>query len=181
VTDIEYRCLTGEEANEVLNEEYIRLYLENYAEKPYLSGPLYSRERFLQRTGQQVRNDSFILVSARHGRELAGFAFGFAFGTDRWWGGEAVPAPAELTGSPRFAVIELNVRETYRRRGIGRQLLKTLLTQQDAPYATLLADPEAPAHAMYQRWGWKVVGSVRAAPDSRTYDALVLDLGQQQR
>ncbi|WP_440069601.1 GNAT family N-acetyltransferase [Streptosporangium sp. OZ121] len=177
-TDIEYRPLTGEAAYEVLNEEYIGLYLENYAERPYLAGPLYSRERFLQRTGQQVQNDTFVLVSARDRRELVGFSFGFVFGADRWWGGESVPAPAELAGSPRFAVIELDVREDYRRRGIGRRLLETLLAQQDAPYATLLADPEAPAHAMYQRWGWRVVGPVRAAPDSRTSDALVLDFGQ---
>ncbi|WP_329423582.1 hypothetical protein OG339_24270 [Streptosporangium sp. NBC_01495] len=64
MTDIEYRCLTGEAADEVLGDEYVRLYLANYAEPPYLSGPLYSRERFLQRTGKQVKNDSFVLVSA---------------------------------------------------------------------------------------------------------------------
>lgn len=75
-------------------------------------------------------------------------------------------------------MIELDVREDYRRRGIGRQLLETLLAQQDAPYATLLADPDAPAHAMYQRWGWRLVGAVRAAPDARASDALVLDLSK---
>ncbi|WP_329423580.1 GNAT family N-acetyltransferase [Streptosporangium sp. NBC_01495] len=84
-----------------------------------------------------------------------------------------------MADSPRFAVIELDVRKDYRRRGIGRQLLETLLAQQDvASYATLLADPDAPAHAMYRRWGWQVVGPVRAAPDSRTSDALVLDLSK---
>ncbi|WP_329084984.1 GNAT family N-acetyltransferase [Streptosporangium sp. NBC_01469] len=178
MTDIEYQCLTGEDATEVLSDEYVRLYLKNYAEPPYLSGPLSSRERFLERTGRQVKNDSFVLVSARDGSELVGFSFGLAFGVDRWWAGEAAPAPAELAGSPRFAVIELDVREDYRRRGIGRQLLETLLAQQDAPYATLLADPDAPAHAMYQRWGWRLVGAVRAAPDARASDALVLDLSK---
>ncbi|WP_440098601.1 GNAT family N-acetyltransferase [Streptosporangium sp. H16] len=179
MTDIEYQYLTGENAAEALSDEYVQLYLENYAEPPYLSGPLYSRERFLERTGRQVKSDSFALVSARDGSELVGFSFGLAFGADRWWGGDAAPAPAELTDSPKFAVIELDVRNDYRRRGIGRQLLETLLAQQNAPYATLLANPDAPAHAMYQRWGWRLVGVVRSAPDARASDALVLDLSKE--
>ncbi|MER5649682.1 GNAT family N-acetyltransferase [Streptosporangium sp. NPDC002524] len=177
MTDIEYQYLTGKDAAVVLAEEYVSLYRENYAEPPYLSGPLYSRERFLERTGQQVTSDSFTLVSARSGAKLVGFSFGFAFAAGRWWGGEAtVPAP-EVVAAPKFAVIELDVHQDYRRRGIGRQLLETLLAQQPAPYATLLADPDAPAHAMYQRWGWQLVGPVRPAPDARASDAMVIALG----
>ncbi|MEU4832327.1 GNAT family N-acetyltransferase [Streptosporangium sp. NPDC023615] len=177
MTDIEYRCLTGEAAAEVLNEEYVGLYQENYSEPPYLSGPLYSTDRYAERTGRQVKSPGFVLVSARSGPTLVGFSFGLTFEADRWWGGETTPPPAEIANSRKFAVIELNVRRGYRRVGIGRRLLETLLAQQDAPYATLLSDPQAPAYDMYRRWGWKVIGPVRPAPDARPYDALVLELG----
>ncbi|MEU8200224.1 GNAT family N-acetyltransferase [Streptosporangium sp. NPDC049046] len=179
MTDIEYQHVTGDAAAEILTDEYVSLYLVNHAEPPYLSGPLYSRERFLQRTGQQVTSDSFTLVSARSGAQLVGFSFGFAFAAGRWWGGEATLPTPEVMAAPKFAVIELNVHQDYRWRGIGRQLLETLLTQQSTPYATLLANPAAPAHAMYQRWGWKLVGPVRPAPDARVSDALLLELDGQ--
>ncbi|MET8054797.1 GNAT family N-acetyltransferase [Streptosporangium sp. NPDC005286] len=178
MTDVDFRCLTGRAAAEVLSAEYVDLYVAAYAEWPYLSGPLYSPERYAERTSRQVMQDSFVLVSARSRGRLVGFSFGLRFGAGLWWGGEAAPAPPEVVEPPKFAVIELDVAGTHRGRGIGRRLLETLLAQQSAPYATLLADPDAPAHAMYQRWGWQVVGPVRAAPDARTYDALVLDLNR---
>ncbi|MFF5245825.1 GNAT family N-acetyltransferase [Streptosporangium sp. NPDC000095] len=178
-TDIEYQCLTGDAAAVVLTDEYVRLYLENYAEPPYLSGPLYSRERFLERTAQQVKSDGFTLVSARSGAQLVGFSFGFTFPAGRWWGGEAKRPLPEVVAAPTFAVIELDVHRDYRRRGIGRLLLEMLLAHQDARYATLLSDPDAAAHAMYQRWGWKLIGTVRSAPDARANDALLLELDGQ--
>ncbi|MER6171387.1 GNAT family N-acetyltransferase [Streptosporangium sp. NPDC001681] len=176
---IDFQCLIGPAARAILDEEHVDLYLQIHAEPPYLSGPLYSRERFTERTGRQLERDGFSLVSARSGAELVGFAFGLGFEAGRWWGGEAAPAPAEAADLPKFAVIELNVRKDYRGRGIGKRLLEELLASQGARYATLLANPEAPAHAMYRRWGWQVVGTVRPAPDAMASDALILDLSKQ--
>ncbi|MER6830840.1 GNAT family N-acetyltransferase [Streptosporangium sp. NPDC000563] len=175
MSKIEYQCLTGGDAAEVLSDEYVNLYLANYDERPYLSGPLYSRERFLDRTGEQMKNPSFVLVSARddYENELLGFAFGLMFEAGQWWGEEAAPAAPDMLAAQKFAVAELNVRWGQRRHGLGKTLLATLLAQQEAPYATLLASPDAPAHAMLQRWGWQVVGP---AHDDRTSDILVLAL-----
>ncbi|GAA4201319.1 GNAT family N-acetyltransferase [Streptosporangium oxazolinicum] len=175
---INLQHLTGPAARAVLDEEHVDLYLQTRAEPPYLSGPLYSRERFTERTGQQLKRDGFSLVSARSEAELVGFAFGLALEKGWWWGGESTPAPAEVADLPKFAIIELNVRQSFRGRGIGRHLLDELLAKQDAPCATLLANPKALAHAMYQRWGWQVVGTVRPAPDAMTSDALILDLSK---
>ncbi|MEU0518176.1 GNAT family N-acetyltransferase [Streptosporangium sp. NPDC006007] len=164
----------GDWAAEVLSGPYVDLYEEIHAEPPYLSGPLYARERFIHRTAGQVRREGFTLVSAHDGPALAGFAFGLPFPAGRWWGGDASPGPANVVAAEKFAVIELGVHAAYRGRGIGRRLLEDLLTDRAAPYAVLLAHPDAPAHAMYRRWGWQVVGTVRPAPDSGTSDALVL-------
>jgi hypothetical protein len=97
------------------------LYESAYAEPPYGGGPLFSRERFLERTGRQRHNEGFEIVTAHDGDELAGFAFGFTFAPGRWWGGTTTPdPPTEAVDSATFAVIELVVGRAWRGRGIAR-------------------------------------------------------------
>ncbi|MBB4917538.1 GNAT family N-acetyltransferase [Streptosporangium saharense] len=172
---LEFRRVTGEAAAQVLDERHVELYLATRAEPPYLSGPLYQPDRYLERTGRQVKRPGFTAVSAEDGPILVGFAFGVPLAS--WWGGHATPAPPEVTeASSLFAVIELNVCQDHRNQGIGRKLLDELLTGQEAPYATVLANPAAPAHDMYLRWGWRKVGTVQATPDAMVSDALIRKL-----
>jgi GNAT superfamily N-acetyltransferase len=171
--EIAFRTLAGESA--VLSDPYVELYLATRAEPPYNSGSLYRRERYLERTARQAERPGFTAVCAEDGPTMVGFGFGLPL--EGWWGGQATACPPEVAEAEKlFAVIELNVCKDYRGRGIGGRLLEELLAGQDAPYATLLANPAAPAHAMYLRRGWRVVGTVRAAPDAMVSDALVLDL-----
>ncbi|WP_329091542.1 MULTISPECIES: GNAT family N-acetyltransferase [unclassified Streptosporangium] len=175
MNEIVFRALVGDAVATVLSDPYVDLYLATRAEPPYNSGPLYRRERYLERTARQVERDGFAAVCAEDGPTMVGFAFGLPL--EGWWGGRATACPPEVAEAGRlFAVIELNVREDYRGRGVGGRLLEELLADQDALYATLLANPAAPAHGMYLRRGWRVVGTVQAAPDSMVSDALVLDL-----
>ncbi|MER5645859.1 GNAT family N-acetyltransferase [Streptosporangium sp. NPDC002524] len=177
MTEIIFRTLTGDAVAAVLTDPYVELYLATRAEPPYNSGPLYRRDRYLERTARQAERAGFTAVYAEDGPTLVGFGFGLPLGS--WWGGNATPCPPEVAeAASLFAVIELNVREDYRDRGIGSHLLEDLLAGQDAPYATLLANPAAPAHAMYLRRGWRVVGTVQAAPDAMVSDALVLNLSK---
>jgi len=143
------------------------LYSNVYAEPPYNGGPLFTRERFLERTNRQKDNDGFTLVTAHTGGELDGFAFGFPFPPGGWWRGDTTPQPpAEILQPPKFAVIELVVRKTQRGQGLGRALMNELLDGRPEPYATLLAEPDAPARAMYRRWGWQQIATVQPADDA---------------
>lgn len=178
--DVELVRYRGPEAARALSEEseeYAEAYTEIYAEPPYDSGPLYSRERFLERTGRQVHRPGFELLAAvdAGSRALAGFCFGFRFEAGTWWGGEASAPPAEVVDADKVAVIELILRKAYRGRGCGKALLEAFLAGREEPWATLLAHPAAPAHAKYERWGWRKVGTVRPAPDAVVADVMVLD------
>ncbi|GAA5068603.1 GNAT superfamily N-acetyltransferase [Thermocatellispora tengchongensis] len=171
---IALRHRSGVDAATVLDSSYGDAYEEIYAEPPYNSGPLFTRERFLERTRDQVHRSGFDLVSAEDGSTLAGFTFGFTMAAERWWGGESTPPPAKVAGVPKLAVIELILRKPYRGQGIGKRLLSTLLDGRAELYATLLSHPEAPAHALYERWGWEVAGTCRPAPDAPVMDIMIL-------
>ncbi|MFD0657634.1 GNAT family N-acetyltransferase [Thermocatellispora tengchongensis] len=89
-------------------------------------------------------------------------------------GAASTPPPAKVAGVPKLAVIELILRKPYRGQGIGKRLLSTLLDGRAELYATLLSHPEAPAHALYERWGWEVAGTCRPAPDAPVMDIMIL-------
>jgi ribosomal protein S18 acetylase RimI-like enzyme len=55
-------------------------------------------------------------------------------------------------------VIELDVRQSYRRQGIAKELLDMLLIDRGEDFATLASTPATVANAMYKRWGWYEVG-----------------------
>ncbi|RCG17790.1 N-acetyltransferase [Sphaerisporangium album] len=169
--------LQGEAAREVLGEDYVSLYLNTRAEPPYNSGPLYNRDRFLDRTSRQIEVPGFELVSARDGERLIGFAFGFPMAAGRWWRGDTTPAPDEVLPAEKFLVIELNVAAEERGKGYGRRLLDELLGGRAEPWATLLSTPHAPAHDMYEHLGWDIVGTNRPAPDAEIADVMLLKLG----
>ncbi|WP_308250648.1 GNAT family N-acetyltransferase [Nonomuraea rhizosphaerae] len=168
-----FRHLTGKKAEAVLDEPYVSIYLAIRAEPPYDSGPNYSPERFRERTGRQVVLPGFELVSADLDGVPVGFAFGFTMAAGRWWGGETTPPPQEALDAPKLAVVELDLLPEHRGHGIGRQLLAQLLDGCHEPAATLLSRPDTAAHAMYLRWGWKIAGTVRPAPDAVVADAMV--------
>ncbi|WP_431886758.1 GNAT family N-acetyltransferase [Micromonospora wenchangensis] len=153
------------------------LYETVYAEPPYNGGPLFTRDRFQQRTDRQKQTPGFTLVTAHTGRVLVGFAFGLPFGEDKWWGGTSTPhPPAEVVAGTKFAVIELVVHPDWRGQGLGRTLLDNLLDQRPERYAILLAEPTAPARQIYHRWGWQQLGDVQPTTDAPHLNALVRPL-----
>ncbi|MEV4287327.1 GNAT family N-acetyltransferase [Nonomuraea bangladeshensis] len=173
--------MTGAAAKVVLDDAFVDIYLAIRAEPPYNSGPLYDRARFVERTSSQVELPGFELVAAELDGRPVGFAFGFAMAAGRWWGGEATPPPDEVLAAEKLAVVELNLLLEHRGQGVGKRLLATLLYGRAEPWATLLSRPDTPAHGMYERWGWQVVGTVRPAPDAVVADAMVLQLGGEGR
>lgn len=114
-----------------------------------------------------MTNPTFGLVTAEANGELMGFAYGVALGQDTlWWSSMAEPLPEALTAEwngRTFAVIDLAVREDYRKRGIGRALLDTLLGNRQEERATLTVQPVATdTKEFYAYLGWEVLGTTRA-------------------
>lgn len=164
----------GESALENI-DEITSLYSEVYAEPPYNSAPLYSRETFLSRTTRQSARDGFTIITARGASgELVGFSFGLPFPAGRWWSGNASPPPADVLGADKFAVIELVVAAKWRGHGVGGRLLRELLSDRPEKLAMLTADPSAPARQIYTHWGWEQVGTAQHAEDAPIMDQLIL-------
>lgn len=165
-----------------LIEEITDLYGTVYAEAPYLEGPDDVADFRDRQFPARLQHKGFRLVTARADGQLVGFVFGHTLPADaRWWSGLLKPAPAELveeTGERTFAVIELVVREDWRRKGVAGRMMAALLGGRHEERATLLVRPDAPAAAAaYEAWGWQRVGPLRPWDTAPLYDAMVLELG----
>ena len=156
------------------------LYAEVYAEPPYREGPE-DVAGFAADWPRRVGQPGFRLVLTHAGAEPGGFAFGHQLvpGT-RWWDGALEPLPQELTHERpgrTFAVIELAVRNPYRRQGLGRTLHDSLLHGRSEERVTLLVRPEAEAaRRLYDNLGYRAVGRIRPGEDTPRYNALLLEL-----
>lgn len=124
-------------------------------------------EHHRQSLARLMKNPTFGLMTAETADELVGFAYGVALGPDTlWWSSMAEPLPNELTAEwngRTFAVIDLAVREDYRKRGIGRALLDTLLDNRQEERATLTVQPVATdTKEFYAHLGWQRLGTTQA-------------------
>jgi GNAT superfamily N-acetyltransferase len=170
MSDLAYNRNAGEQALAML-EEITDLYDEIHAEGDEQGG-IFSHASFIARTTSQARIAGFELVTVTLGDLLVGFGFGHPFPAGRWWGGCRPAPPREILDSSKFAVIELDVRQSYRRQGIGKTLLEILLDERGEAFATLASTPGSIANSMYKRWGWYKVGEF-----TDSMEALVIPLG----
>jgi ribosomal protein S18 acetylase RimI-like enzyme len=124
-------------------------------------------EHHRQSLADLMKNPAFGLVTAEVNGELVGFAYGIALSGDTgWWSRVLEPLPENLTAEwngRTFAVIDLAVREDYRKRGIGRALLDTLLANRPEERATLTVQPvAADTKEFYDHLGWQRLGTTKA-------------------
>lgn len=152
-----------------------RVYEIVYAEPPYRQGPE-DADEFEDRFARQSEQDGFRLVIAVAGGRVVGFCYTIGLPAGRWWRGAQQDPPAELVDADKVAVVELVLLSPYRGRGLGRALLDEVLAGRPERWATLLAEPDAPARAIYAHWGWEKVGTVQSQPQWGADDALVLPL-----
>jgi len=121
---------------------------------------------------------SFVVAEREAGSDsIIGFAYGKAFSADRWWR-NAGEEPSLTRGAAKFAVMEFAVRPGWRRQGVGRALLSEVLSGRTEPFATLCANPTAPARSIYRSWGWEQV-AVSYTPRLGSMDVLIKRLGQE--
>ena len=107
---------------------------------------------------------SFGIATAERGGQLVGFAYGYTLPSNtKWWTEFTHPIPSGLGDEQEgrtFALIDLAVRSSSRRQGLGRRLVDTLLASRREERATLSVQPAATeTHSFYRNLGWTKVGT----------------------
>ncbi len=156
------------------------LQTEVYAGLPY--GREAGDARFADRFSVRVRQPGFALAEARSGGYLIGCAAGMPLrSSTSWWRDLTTPLPDQVTAEHpgrTFALIELSVRSSWRRQGIGRSLHDLMLASRGEERATLVVPPTATAaQTAFQEWGWRKLARTRSSgPGSLASDVLLTDL-----
>ena len=138
--------------------------------------------RFADRFRVQRRQPGYVLAEARHGGYLVGYAAGFPLRpSTSWWRQLTTTLPEEVTAEHpgrTFAVVDLGVRASWRRQGIGAALHDLVLAKRPEERATLTVLPAAtPAQAALRNWGWRKVARTRdSGPGPPVSDVLLLTL-----
>jgi ribosomal protein S18 acetylase RimI-like enzyme len=112
-----------------------------------------------------TRND-FVFLVAREGDEVAGFGYGYTGAYGQWWT-ECVARSltaaqrVEWLDAPHFEIVELHVRPSSQRRGIGSSVLAQLLSRQPHDRALLSTQlGSRKARDFYAKNGWSELASI---------------------
>ena len=90
---------------------------------------------------------------------------------------EPDPEFTEEDSARTFALTEMMVRRTCRRRGYARALHDALLSHRHESRATLLVRPDNDAARLaYRSWGWYKVGDLQPFDDAPVFEAMVQEL-----
>jgi ribosomal protein S18 acetylase RimI-like enzyme len=177
--DITFQLLGGTQAG-AHADELQALHAEVYANPPYASND--DAALFADRFRVQCRQPGFVLVEARHGGYLVGYAAGMPLRpSTSWWRDLTTRLPGEVTAEypgRTFALVELLVRASWRRQGIAATLHDLILKNRPEERATLIVLPAATsAQKAFQKWGWRKVARTRDPhPGSPVSDVLVTSL-----
>lgn len=170
----------AEQAQKIL-EDLVRVYLEIHATPPT---PFQNEDRYRRQLAGHMTNPGWKLVTATEDSELIGYAYGFPLQPNtRWWEGLQTPVPKgfiDEDGRRTFAISEIMVRSSWRRKGIANALHKWLLQGRDEKRATLLVEPaNSQAIAAYEGWGYRSIGDLRPRWDNAPiYDARIKNLSK---
>lgn len=109
--------------------------------------------------------DGFRIVLATVEGRIAGFVYGYTGRAGQWWTDrmrEQLPAQTyqEWFGG-HLEVVTLAVHPDFRGRGIGADLMRTLIAEVDNDRALLsTANGDSPARRLYERLGWRLLAEV---------------------
>ncbi|MEU3633215.1 GNAT family N-acetyltransferase [Streptomyces fradiae] len=158
------------------------IYAEVFADPPYEETTDDVAAAF-RRFRAQIRRETFraALAKAEDGEPI-GMAYGHHLGANTgWWDQLVEPVSEDMRredGHRTFGLLELAVRECWRRQGVARRLHETLLGGLDAERVLLNVHPESrAASAAYRAWGYRKVGEARPWPGAGLHDVMLLDLG----
>ena len=113
-----------------------------------------------------AERDDFMFLVAREADELAGFGYGYTGEVGQWWTENVARSltaaqRAEWIEQPHYEIVELHVRPSFQRRGVGSALLAQLLTRQPHDRALLSTQTGSrKARDFYAKNGWAELASV---------------------
>jgi ribosomal protein S18 acetylase RimI-like enzyme len=142
-----------------------------------------SEEWAATRLPAHALREDFVFLVAREGEEvapsaIAGFAYGYTGSSGQWWTDRVersltAAQRAEWIESPHYEIVELHVRPSQQRRGIGSALLAQLLTRQPHDRALLSTQTGSrKARSFYAKNGWSELASVDFGPGYPPYIVL---------
>lgn len=130
------------------------------------------------RLPRHVTRDDFVFLVAREDEKIIGFAYGYTGAYGQWW---TEHVAAALTARqrevwldpPHFEIVELHVRPSAQRRGVGSALLAQLLSRQPHDRAVLSTQlGSRKARSFYAKNGWEELASIDFGPGYPPYLAL---------
>lgn len=159
-----------------------QLYQAVFSQPPFnRTAEQYAQQR--QQLEQLLKNPSFGISLAWSEGELIGFLYGYTLPPNtHWWKGFLTSVDPDVLkehDGRTFALIYLAVAYEWRRQGIGRRLVETLLAHRAEERATVSAIPNAKAtQAFYRSLGWHYVGRQQGVPGevSSLFDTYILSL-----
>ena len=131
-----------------------------------------------ERLPQHARRDGFVFLVARDAEEVVGFAYGYTGAYGRWWTEHVAAAlspeqRARWLDPPHYEIVELHVRPSSQRRGLGSALLAQLLTRQPHDRAVLTTQAGSrKARKFYEKNGWEELATIDFGAGYPPYVAL---------
>ncbi|MQS35922.1 GNAT family N-acetyltransferase [Streptomyces katsurahamanus] len=177
--EAEYQRYDGVTAKTVA-DELVGTYSEVYSVPPYVDDPFFTVDMFGDRLHRAFGMPGFETVTARVDGQVVGLVHGVTLMADKpWWvslddrAGDKLRTAVE--NGEVFWLRELMVRPKYGRQGLGRQLHDTIIAgREETATALTCVIGNEPAHSAYLRWGYRIMGQIKHAPESPVYDAMVL-------
>jgi GNAT superfamily N-acetyltransferase len=167
-----YRELSPDEANQAA-ASLKGVYAAVFSAAPYNEGPEMP-DRFVTWVNDESRQPGFVMIVADNDSEPVGFAYGYTM--RGWFGHSAEPAPAYLADVEKAAVMEWAVLPSMRHKGIGRELMRRLLAERSERWAALMVNPASEARMLYERMGWRQVGTTTPSRQWPSMDIMVIEL-----
>jgi GNAT superfamily N-acetyltransferase len=155
------------------------VYAEVYADR--LDDPFFTLERFDERLDGQLRSPNWEAVVGYDGGEPVGYAYGATrpANSTAWQGVQPAPDPelAREDGRRTFFLFELMVRVPWRKTGTAARLHEELLRDRTEERVSLTVEHDHPrVRALYERWGYRHVGSTHPFPDAPLLDVMLRPL-----
>ena len=125
-----------------------------------------SEEWARERLPRHTERRDFVFLVARDGADVVGFAYGYTGEYGQWWTdcvARALTAEqrAAWLDPPHYEIVELHVRPSRQRDGVGSQLLAQLLSRQPHDRAVLSTQAGSrKARGFYAKNGWTELADV---------------------
>jgi ribosomal protein S18 acetylase RimI-like enzyme len=111
-----------------------------------------------------------VFLAAEVDGSVVGFGYGYTGADGQWWSDNVARAltpvqRAQWLDPPHFEIVELHVRPSSQRGGIGSRLLAQLLTRQPHDRALLSTQRSSRrARGFYAKNGWEELAEVDFGP-----------------